>query len=70
MSNTFERKFMYQQTKLNILYCENLNVGENAYFLYLPENVCVESVTDFDLIRQQPNIQRAYIYFILFLIIM
>ena len=33
MSVTSERQFVYQRTNLNIIYGENLNVGDNAYFL-------------------------------------
>ena len=33
MSVTSERRFMYQLTNLNIIWGENLYVGENVYFL-------------------------------------
>ena len=33
MSVTSERQFVYQRTNLNIILGENLNVGDNAYFL-------------------------------------
>ena len=37
---------MYQRTNLNIIQGENLNLGDNAYFLSSPEYVILGSVID------------------------
>ena len=37
---------MYQRTNLNIIQGENLNVGDNVYFLFLREYVILGSVID------------------------
>ena len=37
---------MYQWTNFNIIRCESLNVGYNAYFLSSPEYVILGSVID------------------------
>ena len=42
---------MYQQTKLNIIYGENLYVDDNAYIQSQPEYICLGNVNDVDIIR-------------------